>query len=108
MAAAVEGGKDGLFFYGTNGQQATSWGNGTSFQCVVPPVLRAGTLQGSGTTGACDGSFSQDLNQLWTQNPNKNPGAGAVVQAQLWYRDPANTSNQTTSLSDALEFAVCP
>ena len=35
-------------------------------------------------------------------------GAGAVVQAQLWYRDPLNTSNQTTSLSDAIEFIVAP
>jgi hypothetical protein len=28
------------------------------------------------------------------------------VQAQLWYRDPLSTSNQTTSLSDAIEFVV--
>ena len=35
-------------------------------------------------------------------------GAGATVQAQLWYRDPLNTSNQTTSLSNALEFSVNP
>ena len=39
-------------------------------------------------------------------SPPKNPGAGAVVQAQLWYRDPLSTSNQTTSLSDAIEFVV--
>ena len=37
-----------------------------------------------------------------------NPGAGAIVQAQLWYRDPVSTSNQTTSLSDAIEFCVSP
>ena len=37
MAAGVEGAKDGLFFFGTNGQQANAWGNGTSFQCVVSP-----------------------------------------------------------------------
>jgi len=30
------------------------------------------------------------------------------VQLQYWYRDPAGTSNQTTSLSDAAEFLVCP
>ena len=38
----------------------------------------------------------------------QNPGAAALVQAQLWYRDPASTSNQTTSLSDAIEFFVTP
>ena len=40
--------------------------------------------------------------------PNKNPGAGALVQAQIWYRDPASTSNQTTSLSNAVEFFGLP
>ena len=39
---------------------------------------------------------------------NSGEGAGTVVQAQLWYRDPQNTSNQTTSLSDAIEFTVAP
>jgi hypothetical protein len=110
-AADVEGQKDGLFFFGTNGRQANPWGNGSSFQCVVPPVVRTPTMSGSGTVGACDGSFGLDLNALWCPScpkPAKNPGAGALVQSQLWYRDPASTSNQTTSLSDALEFTVCP
>jgi hypothetical protein len=108
MASSVEGAKDGLFFFGTNGRQANSWGNGTSYQCVVPPVKRGGLLNGVGTSGLCNGSFSQDMNALWSASPLKNPGAGATVQAQLWYRDPFNTSNQTTSLSDALEFVVAP
>ena len=107
-ATGVEGGKDGLYFYGSNGRQANSWGNGTSLQCVVPPVRRAGILTGAGTPGACDGVFAQDLNARWTANPSHNPGAGAVVQLQLWYRDPQNTSNQTTSLSEGLEFTVQP
>jgi hypothetical protein len=110
-AGTVEGSKDGLFFFGANGRQANSWGSGTSFQCVVPPVKRGGLLAGAGTANACDGSFAQDLNALWCPTcplPLKNPGAGAIVQAQLWYRDPFNTSNQTTSLSDAIEFPVGP
>jgi hypothetical protein len=42
---------------------------------------------------------------LWPNQPAKNPGAAAVVQAQLWYRDPFNTANnQATSLSDSIEF----
>jgi hypothetical protein len=110
-ATDVEGAKDGLFFFGTNGQQANPWGNGTSYQCVVPPVVRTPTMAGAGTIGLCDGSLALDLNALWCPicpKPAKNPGAGAVVQAQLWYRDPLSTSNQTTSLSDAIEFAVAP
>jgi hypothetical protein len=111
VAAGVEGAKDGLFFFGANGRQANPWGNGSSFQCVVPPVKRAGLVPGVGTAGSCDGTFGQDLNALWCPTcpkPNHNPGAGAVVQAQLWYRDPWNTSNQTTSLSNAIEFTVQP
>jgi len=74
----------------------------------VPPVARRGLLSGTGTPGACDGTFAQDLNARWAAKPAQNPGPGAVVQAQLWYRDPQNTSNQSTSLSDALEFCVQP
>ena len=61
-----------------------------------------------GSAGQCDGSFAEDLNAYWLANSNKNPGAGTVVQAQYWYRDPQSTSNQTTGLSNALEFAVAP
>jgi hypothetical protein len=110
-ASAVEGDKDGLFYFGANGRIANVWGNGTSFQCVLPPVTRAGFQSGTGTPGVCDGAFLQDLNALWCPtcpSPQKNPGAGAIVQAQLWYRDPQNTSNQTTSLSAATEFTVQP
>jgi len=108
QATGVEGSKDGLFFTGTSGRQANPWGNGSSFQCVVPPVKRTGLLQAVGQAGACNGSFDQDLATVWATYPSKNPGAGTLVQAQLWYRDPLNTSNQTTSLSNAIEFAVCP
>ena len=107
-ASSVEGLKNGQFFFGTNGRQANPWGNGTSYQCVVPPVVRAGLLIGVGVVGLCNGSFAQDLNAVWTANPAKNPGPGALVQAQFWYRDPFSTSNQPTSLSDAIEFAVAP
>ena len=98
-------------FFGTNGRQANPRRSGSSYRCVTPPVSRAGLLTGVGRPGRCDGAFAVDLNALWCPtcpNPAKNPGAGAGVQAQLWYRDPQNTSNQTTSLSDAIEFLVCP
>jgi hypothetical protein len=107
----AEGQKNGIFFYGSNGRQANSWGNGTSYQCVVPPVKRGGLLPGFGTAFTCDGFYNQDLNAHWCPGcpkPNHNPGVGAVVQAQLWYRDPQNTSNQTTGLSDAIEFWMAP
>ena len=109
IASGVEGAKDGLYFYGFNGPQANSWGNGTSFQCVVPPVFRAGIMTGVGTNGGCNGSFSKDMNVFWAAaNPSKQPAPGQNVRLQLWYRDPQNTSNQTTSLSDGLSISVQP
>jgi hypothetical protein len=111
IASGVEGAKDGLFFFGTNGKQANPWGNGTSYQCVKPPLKRTGVLVGTGTGGACNGHFGRDLNAFWCPScpgAAANPTAGAMLQAQLWYRDPLSTSNQPTSLSDALEAYVGP
>jgi hypothetical protein len=107
-ATNVEGKSSGIFYFGANGRQATTWGNGTSYQCVVPPVRRTGLLKGTGASGSCGGVFTEDLNARWTAKPAHNPGAGAVVQAQLWHRDPMSTSNLTTSLSNAVEFTVGP
>jgi hypothetical protein len=111
IATTVEGAKDGLFFYGPNGRQANPWGSGTGFVCVIPPRLRSGLIAGVGTPGQCDGSFTSDVNARWCATcpkPIHNPGAGALMQAQLWYRDPLSTSNQTSGMSDAIEFCVGP
>ena len=107
-ASTVEGNKDGLFFYGSNGRQANAWGNGSSFQCVVPPTRRSELQSGTGSEGRCDGSATFDLNSRWTAKPGQNPGPGAVVDLQFWYRDPSSTSSLSTSLSDAIEFTVDP
>ena len=40
----------------------------------------------------------------WGQNLQHHPHVHCVVP----YRDPFNTSNQTTSLSDAIEFTMAP
>lgn len=103
-----EGSKDGIFFFGQNGKQGNSWGTGTSYQCVTPPVKRTPIQSGGGTPGACDGSWSLDFNAYVTANPQKAPTAGTPTQIQLWYRDPLNSGNQTTSLSDAGEFTMAP
>jgi hypothetical protein len=68
-------------------------------------------MNAGGTAGSCDGVISQDLNARWCftcPKPSHNPGPGALMQAQLWYRDPTNTSNRRSGMSDAVEFAVCP
>lgn len=107
----LDGGRSGLFFYGQNGRQANRWGNGASYQCVLPPVRRGALDAGNGTIGVCDGVVAHDLNARWCPScpkPGHAPSVGTVLQLQYWYRDAQNTSNKTTSLSNALEVDVCP
>jgi hypothetical protein len=109
-ATAVEGERDGMFFLGARGRQASPWGNGTSLTCVIPPVRGAGLLLGTGTPGTCEGCFAQDLNALWCAVCPRplHLSPGGLLQAQLAYRDPQNTSNRSTSLSNAIEFQMGP
>ena len=106
--SGLPAGQDGILFFGRNGAQASPWGNGTSYQCVIPPVKRTGLQSSSGGVGACAASFQLDFNAYIASKPHKAPAVGDRVQIQGWYRDPQSTSNQTTSLSDALEFTYCP
>jgi len=111
LATGAEGQKAGGFYFGWNGQLALPWGNSTSLMCVNSPRFRAGLMSGAGTSGACDGAFSVDLNAMWCATcpkPSKNPGIGTVVDAQFWFRDPASSTSITTALSNAIEFTVGP
>jgi hypothetical protein len=99
-------GSNGQYFFGVNGRVALAW-SGSSTLCVRSPVRRCGKLKGSGSFN-CRGTFRQDLNALWAANPAKNPGAGAVVQLQLWVRDVGSPFSPDSVLSDALEFALGP
>jgi len=108
--ANVEGQKSGLIFYGVSGQAVAPWGvGGSSFLCVKSPTQRLPAQNSGGTNGACDGGISAD----WLAFIAGNPGAlgapfsaGAVVDAQCWYRDPPAV--KTTNLSNALEFTLTP
>ena len=109
LATTVEGAKDGLFFLGKNGQQANPWGNGTSYQCVVPPV----------TAPACSPAAARwGLRRLVRTGPERDlvptaprpeePRRRRHGASSALVPRPAETSNQTTSLSDALEFGWGP
>jgi hypothetical protein len=103
----VEGNKNGLFYFGTAGKSSQPWGSTSSFKCVNFPTRRGALISSGGTAGACDGSFSYDLNAHWAAKPSHNPGGGATVQAQLWYRDPSSSGNPKTAFSNAVQFIVC-
>ena len=50
----------------------------------------------------------EKFNAWAAATPAKAPTAGVPTQAQFWFRDPQNTSNQSTSLSNAAQIGVCP
>jgi hypothetical protein len=107
-ATGGEGNMIGIFFFGTSGQTAIPWGSSSSFLCVLPPIERTPAAHGGGTNGSCDAAASLDFNNLITLDPAVAPPVGSLVQFQYWFRDPANPSNQGSSMSDALEFTLQP
>jgi hypothetical protein len=108
--ASVEGQKQGILFYGVSGRAAVPWSPGSSsFLCVKTPTQRMGAQNSGGNVAQCDGALSID----WSAYIAGHPGAlgtpfsvGDLVQAQGWFRDPP--APKTTSLSNALEFTLCP
>ena len=106
----VEGAKQGIQFYGINGQAATPWASGsTSFLCVKLPTQRMPVQNSGGTANACDGSISTDFLAYIAGNPGALGApfsAGDVVNFQTWFRDPP--APKTTNLSDGLEVTLLP
>jgi len=108
--AGAEGQKAGLMFYGLSGRAAAPWSSGgSSFLCVKAPTQRMALADSGGTQGVCDGAFNAD----WLAFLAAHPGAlgapavaGALVDAQCWYRDPQAAG--TTNLSNGLEFTLVP
>lgn len=106
---AMSGQRSGLVFYGVSGRALTALPGSKGFLCMNAPLQRTSVGNTGGTAGACDGALTLDWNAYMAGAPGAlgNPrAAGQLVQAQAWRRDPASVKPAT--LSDALEFAVCP
>ena len=105
-ASGVEANKLGVLFWG-NASQALPWGAGTSYLCVSAPVVRTGVQNsGGGPTSPCTGSLAVDFNTWMAVHPSLAPVAGDMVYMQAWFRDPGSPKN--TSLSDGIQFPICP
>ena len=98
----------GLVLYTTRGPAANPVGSPFGFLCIAtgPGLFRipqATMPQGIG----CAASYTFDFGlHLATQTVDPNLVAGATVDLQLWYRDPANTNG--ADLSDAMGFTLVP
>jgi plastocyanin len=107
-AGPMPGSKLGLMVYTNSGAAANPVSNAFGFLCInTQGVFRFGTQSTGGTSGSCNGQMSVDFVAFalaQTQNPNLV--AGASVDVQAWYRDPANSGG--ANLTDALHFVLCP
>ena len=106
----IEGQANGIFFYGTHGTVAVSWGVGShSFLCVKTPLQRLSVQNAGGTYGQCDGTLAFDFLAFAAANPTalgQPLTAGQVFDTQAWFRDPP--AAKSTNLSGGLEFTLVP
>jgi len=113
-ATQVRNNKNGLLFYGVNGRSALPFQGG--FLCVATPVKRTGSTNSGGTPAPandCTGVYAIDMN-LFAVSPGPPlplPALqvpGTLVNCQWWGRDPGFPAPNNTTLSDGLEYQVCP
>lgn len=105
--------KAGLLFYSMVGRAAQPYQGG--IKCVASPFRRGPTLATGGTAlpaNDCSGVLSFDMNAFAAGLAGGNPDAalsipGMTVRCQWWSRDPAAPPSNS-SLSNALEYDVCP
>lgn len=96
--------KNGLYFHGTLGEQALPFHGG--YVCVMLPKRHQSMLNSGGSSGTCNGVFSEDFNAYIAGGFDPALVAGAQVWIQNWSRDPGDVYGD--SLSDAVSAAICP
>jgi len=113
-ASSVRNQKSGLLLYGFNGQSALPFQGG--ILCVNPPIRHTGVVSSGGNSlpaNDCSGVYSIDMNAFAHQPGPPIPPlqllmAGTVVDCQWWGRDQGFPAPNNTTLSNGLEYVICP
>jgi hypothetical protein len=105
--------KTGLLCYGIDGPLASPFGGGTL--CVTAPLYRTPTQHSGGNHGApdCSGVYAIDMNSFAAGVLGGQPIAelsqiGTSVYCQYFSRDPGFAAPNNVSLSNGLQYFVCP
>jgi hypothetical protein len=112
-ARNVRNNKAGLLLYSVTGPAALTFQAGTL--CVAPQVKRTPVVTSGGNPPPddCSGVFSIDMNAFAAGLAGGNPlpaltVAGTGVWCQWWGRDQGFQAPNNTTLSDGINYWVCP
>jgi len=99
--------KSGLCFYSLAGAAGVPFQGG--WLCVQGPIARtaAASTGGNPLPEDCSGMLAYDFNERIQSGMDPGLVAGVRVWGQFWSRDPSS-GPPGTSLSDAVQFEVCP
>ena len=97
--------KNGIMFYGF-APNAVPFKGGTL--CVQQPLKRTPLQNSGGNAGPddCSGNLSFHFSQAYMTS--NGLGAGTMVYAQFWHRDPASAPPGKVGLTDGLSFEIRP